>query len=195
MARTPAAGQGSPVMDRRRFPSGSAPGIRRVRSEARCRPRGRDRPYGIAAARLLSPAVPAADTLPRHIRMPYVFDISPERNAIVTNATGTLEEPELIHGTEAMYRDSRFDRDRNALMDFSSVETWRVQTRIFARLGEEREFSDSSKTAFFAPSPFGFGMGRVYQGWSNSGLVEVFRVRIEALAWLNAGLPAAMQFV
>jgi hypothetical protein len=127
--------------------------------------------------------------------MPCAFDIDTMRNAILTISSGVLTGGELTATTAAIYHDPRFTPERNSFMDFSHVTEWQTASSVFARLAADRRFSDGSRTAFFATTSEGCGLGRVYQGWNQCGLVEVFQCRVEALAWINFGLPVELHLV
>jgi hypothetical protein len=124
--------------------------------------------------------------------MPYTHSIDSARGVVYSVASGRVTGDEFIVGTIAIGRDPLFQADMRMLADFTSAETFDVSTERLDQLARVTPFSERSRRAYLAPQDLAFGLGRMFAAFAalkGKGEIQVFRMRAEALAWLNAGLP------
>ena len=120
------------------------------------------------------------------------FSLEPDRPYFVTRFVGQIDDAQLFEYYDHIYSHPELQPMRAEFADLSEADMTRVTTRgleelakriekVFLRLGIE-----SIKTAVYSPRDMPFGLGRVYQAWSNSSpeLVRVFRDQDEAIEWL-----------
>lgn len=128
--------------------------------------------------------------------MPVQYVIDKERQIVITTAWGCVTFAEASAHQERLRDDPDFDLEFDQILDASAVTALEIsseQAKTLAR--NSPHFSASSRRAWVAPSPFLFGMGRMFAIYREiAGGEEQFRVfndREQALKWL--GLDALPQ--
>ena len=126
------------------------------------------------------------------LEMPLHFSPKSEQPYFVTRFVGEIDDGQLFEYYGHVYSRPELQPMKAELADLSEADMRRVTTsgleelaksieKMFAKLGIE-----SIKTAVYSPDDLPFGLGRVYQAWSDSSpeLVKVFRDRSKAIEWL-----------
>lgn len=109
-------------------------------------------------------------------------------------ASGVLREEEIKPGVTTVLQNPHFPSLRRFLLDYSAVTRISLNVETVQTLARNPIFTPGCRRALLAPSDLAYGMGRMYQIFSQesgTGAVEVFRDRPAALAWLNEGVPPA----
>ena len=125
--------------------------------------------------------------------MPLQFRLESEQPYFVTRFVGQIDDTQLFEYYGRLYSRPELQPLKAEFADLSEADMRRVTTRGLEELAKniEKSFSElgvqSIKTAVYSPSDMPFGLGRVYQAWSDSSpeLVRVFRDHREAIEWLR----------
>ena len=125
--------------------------------------------------------------------MPLQFRLESEQPYFVTRFVGQIDDSQLFEYYGRLYSRPELQPLKAEFADLSEADMRRVTTRGLEELAKsiEKSFSElgvqSIKTAVYSPSDMPFGLGRVYQAWSDSSpeLVRVFRDHREAIEWLR----------
>ena len=124
--------------------------------------------------------------------MPLHFSSQPEKPYFVTRFVGLIEDAQLFEYYGDVYSRPELQPMKAEFVDLSEADMTQVTTHGLEALAKSiaETFSnlgiESIKSAIYSSSDLPFGLGRVYQAWSDSSpeLVKVFRDREEAIDWL-----------
>jgi hypothetical protein len=127
--------------------------------------------------------------------MPVTYDIDHEKRLVAASPHGLLTDAEIFGYQKEVW--SRADtRGYDELIDMGGVtQVEFISTERVSKLADLSGIMDSpaipSKLAIVATSDLHFGLGRMYQSHREMAVagtktVRVFRVRAEALKWLDA---------
>lgn len=107
-------------------------------------------------------------------------------------ASGNLLEEDIKPGVATVLQNPHFPALRRFLLDYSAATSISFKVDTVKALATNQIFTPGCRRAFLAASDLAFGMGRMYQIYSEdsgTGEVEVFRDRSAAIARLNEGVP------
>lgn len=124
--------------------------------------------------------------------MPISYRIDAGRSLVLTAASGTLTDEDVLALKERLARDPAFSPDMKELSDCRGIERLDV-TPAGIRAMVEQDESDSDgaathKLALVLSTDVAYGMARIYQSLSevhDNENVGVFRDLDEAKAWLE----------
>jgi len=126
--------------------------------------------------------------------MPITYHFMPDQKLVITVHVGTIPDDEFMNSYISLYKDARFDREFNQLVDLRQTDSSARDPETlqsFATFVQEqfRNSTATPKVAVIAPSDLSFGLARMYEAFSNIIPWDfvVFRSVDAALAWL--GLP------
>ena len=108
--------------------------------------------------------------------------------------TGLCSENDILGFHKQIVNDSDFDPRFSQLVDGTGITKTDITPSRMRILAEKSPFSLTSKRAFVADSPLGFGLSRVYEivrGLKGDRQIRVFRNRKAALEWLLEKRQAA----
>lgn len=117
--------------------------------------------------------------------MPYSYRIDKDLKIVFSKAFGVFTEDDIRGHSEDLLNDPEFDRTYNQFVDFSEVTKLEVSLALVRSKAMSRLFSETSKRAAVAPQDVVYGSVRVFEGYSSSDMVKVFRDVDEARRWLN----------
>lgn len=131
--------------------------------------------------------------------MPLHFSLEPGRRYFMTRFEGQIDDTQLFEYYDQVYLRPELQPPMAEFVDLSEGDLTRVTTRGLEELAQRNKHTlsklgiDSIKTAVYSPNNMPFGLGRVYQAWSDTSpeLVRVFRDRQEAIDWLFEGAAGA----
>ncbi len=122
--------------------------------------------------------------------MPITYQIDPRRRLVLTHATGTLTDADLLAHKDRLVRDAGFDPGMSQLSDMREIQRLDV-TAAGVRAMVDHDTANAARRsghrlALVVPADDAFGMARMYQimGRQEDGNVGVFRTMVEAEAWL-----------
>ena len=121
--------------------------------------------------------------------MPIDTDIDPGLGLVITVARGLVTGPDVAEHQEALRSRPDFDPDFNHLFDMTGVTELAVQPDQIKTVASVAVFSETSRKAVVADRDVLFGLSRMYEGFRGvpDDVLQVFRDRESALAWLEAG--------
>ena len=124
--------------------------------------------------------------------MPITYQLKPEERLVIIVHAGTVTDDKFLSFYKASYKDSRFDKSFNLLVDLRHAEnSVRSATALNELAGFMRkQYADTTarpKVAVVAPEDISFGLARMYEVFSGDVPWEfaVFRAADAALAWLG----------
>ena len=124
--------------------------------------------------------------------MPLHFSQEPDQPYFVTRFVGQIDDAQMLEYYSSVHLRTDFEPSRGELADLSEADMTRVTTRAIEELAMEIKETlaklgiESVKAAVYSPNDMPFGLGRIYQAWSDLSpeLVKVFRDRDKAIEWL-----------
>ena len=121
--------------------------------------------------------------------MPFDYIVYKEHRLVISTASGLVTWEEIKTCQDQTKTDPEFNPEFDQIVDLRSatrIELSGDQTRYLA---SRRIFSSRSRRAFVAPKPSVFGVGRMWQTYTefskNPTEVCVFRDLPSALTWLG----------
>ncbi|MDJ0916127.1 MAG: hypothetical protein QNJ05_00085 [Woeseiaceae bacterium] len=125
--------------------------------------------------------------------MTLQFLPEPDKPYFVTRFIGEVDDSQLFEYYRQVYTRPELQPVKAEFADISEADVTRVSATGLAGLAAmiEEDFTslgiESLKTAVYTPDDMPFGLGRIYQVWSESSpeLVRVFRDRDKAIEWLS----------
>ena len=122
--------------------------------------------------------------------MPITYRIDPERNLVLTKASGVLKDCDFPEFHANLFRDPQFEPGMMELADYRDVERHELTTDgLMEFLEQENEHTASLegfRIAIVTHSDLHFGLARMYSSIMHEllGEAQVFRDMEEAEAWL-----------
>lgn len=126
--------------------------------------------------------------------MPVSYEIDKQRRLVVCTVTGVCTADDVLGFHKQILNDSDFDPRFCQLVDGTGITKTDITPSRMRTLAEGSPFLLTSRRAFVAESPLGFGLSRVYEivrGLKGDRQIRVFRNRAAALEWLLAKDQAA----
>lgn len=123
--------------------------------------------------------------------MPISYVIDPERHLVLTTASGTLTDDEVIQFKDRLVRDPGFTPGMSELSDVRGVDRLEVTSAgVRAMVQQDEEAAThvaSHKLALVVSQDVAYGMARMYQTLTESHMkhMGIFRDIDEARAWLQ----------
>jgi len=125
--------------------------------------------------------------------MPITYRIESDRRLVLSTASGTLTNADLLAHKSRLASDPLFRSDLRELSDARGVERFEVTPEgVRALVSRDAALGAArmpQKLALVLSQDLAFGMARMYQGMrgsDNDGAVGVFRDIQEARIWLEA---------
>ena len=121
--------------------------------------------------------------------MPYNYVIHKEQCVVVSTGSGRVTFAEVEERINEGLTDPDFDPSFNEIVDLRAVTTVEMSGSEVRTLANRKVFSSNSKIALVVSSPAVFGMGRLFETYSEmskvSSQVRVFHDLPSALEWLG----------
>jgi hypothetical protein len=120
--------------------------------------------------------------------MPCVFRIYKDKRLVVTTATGVVTLAEGMANEDSIGLHPDFDPTFAHLIDAAGITKADLSTSDLAALARRTTFSSHARKAVLVSSPVLYGLGRVFETYSQlagSESVHVFKDRFKALEWLG----------
>ena len=125
--------------------------------------------------------------------MPITFQIDVDQNLILTTASGTLTDEDVLGLKTQLVQHPDFRLGMGELSDIRNIDRLAVTPAgVRAMVQQDKDHQDhvaSHKLALVISEDVAFGMARMYQMLTESTMenVGVFRDLDEAKAWLQVG--------
>ncbi len=126
--------------------------------------------------------------------MPITYQLRAEEKLAIVVHSETVTDGEFLSFYEALYRDPRFDKSFNLLVDLQRAESTVRTSEALRKLADfmVKQYAETPagpKVAVVAPRDISFGLARMYEAMSPTvpWQFEIVRSVDDALAWL--GLP------
>ena len=121
--------------------------------------------------------------------MPFDYVIHTEDRVVVCTGSGRVTFAEIEKRVNEGLTDPDFDPSFDEIIDFRAVTTLGISGTQAKTLANTKVFSSSSKIALVVSSPAVFGLGRLFETYSQmskvSSRVRVFQDLPAALKWLG----------
>jgi hypothetical protein len=121
--------------------------------------------------------------------MPFSYVVYREDRLVISTGSGRVTWEEIRERQDQTKTDPDFNPEFNQIVDLRSVTGFDMTSDQAEMLASRMIFSITSKRAFIAASPAVFGMGRMWEVFSelseNRSQIRVFCDLSSALKWLN----------
>ena len=121
--------------------------------------------------------------------MPFNYVVRKEHRLVISTGSGLVTWKEIKARQDQTQIDPDFNPEYNQIVDLRSVTDFDMSTEQTRLLARRRIFSPNSKRAFIATSPSVFGMGRMWETYTefseNPSQIRVFYDVASALRWLG----------
>jgi hypothetical protein len=121
--------------------------------------------------------------------MPFDYVIHKERRLVISTGSGLVTWQEIKARQDQTRTDPDFNPEYDQIVDLRSVTGFDMSTEQTRMLARRQIFSSKSKRAFIATSPSVFGMGRMWETYTefseNPSQIKVFYDVASALRWLG----------
>ena len=136
------------------------------------------------------------DSLPKK-SMPFSYVVFSEYRLVISTGSDRVTWEEIKERQDQTKTDPGFDPDFNQIVDLRSVTDFDMTSEQARMLARRMIFSLKSKRAFVAASPAVYGVGRMWEIFSelsdHPSEIRVFYDLPSALKWLNLGsLPQSL---
>ncbi len=120
-------------------------------------------------------------------KMPASYRIDKARHLILSVATGTCIDDDLLDHKRSLSADPEFDPGFRQLFDFRKVTTAELTTACVRQLVRDNPFEKGARRAVVCDIDLLFGLARMFEMLNGDGPdeVRVFREMSDALAWLR----------
>lgn len=119
------------------------------------------------------------------------FIIKTEHQVVFSYGWGTLTFEDVIDHRTRLLKDARFSPAFSQIVDFSKLTTIELSSPDIEQLARKPVFAPESRRAFFASSDLLYGLSRIFQAYSKTQNVAVFRGLKEALGWIDVPIEVA----
>jgi len=121
--------------------------------------------------------------------MPFDYVIHKERRLVISTGSGRVTSAEIETRMNQALSDPDFNRDFNELVDLRAATAIDASSDEARMLAGRKLYSPESKRAIVAASPAIFGMGRMWQAYTElsqeTSQIRVFYDLPSALEWLG----------
>jgi hypothetical protein len=121
--------------------------------------------------------------------MPFSYIVYREQRLVISTGSDRVTWEEIKDRQEQTKTDSDFNPEFNQIVDLRAVTAFDMTSDQARTLAQRMIFSATSKRAFVAASPAVFGVGRMWEIFTemsdNPSQISVFYDLPSALKWLN----------
>ena len=121
--------------------------------------------------------------------MPFDYVVYKEYRLVISTASGVVTREEIKARQDQTKTDLEFDPEFDQIVDLRSATRVELSGDEIRFLASRRIFSSRSRRAFVAPNPCVFGVGRMWESYTefskHPNEVRVFRDLPSALKWLR----------
>jgi hypothetical protein len=121
--------------------------------------------------------------------MPFNYAVYCEHRLVISTGSCRVTWEEIKERQDQTQTDPNFNPEFNQIVDLRSVASFDMTSEHAQMLARRMIFSSTSKRAFVAPSPGVFGVGRMWEIFTelsdNPSQIRVFYDLPAALQWLN----------
>ena len=125
----------------------------------------------------------------RFRQMPFDYVVYKKHRLVVSTASGLVTWDEIKARQDQTKTDPEFDPEFNQIVDLRSATRIELSGDQIRFLAGRRIFSSRSRRAFVAPDPSVFGVGRMWESYTefsqNPTEIRLFRDLPSALKWLG----------
>lgn len=124
--------------------------------------------------------------------MPFEYTIDSDQQLVVSRATGTVTDAEVITHRNRLMKDSSFDPScYNQLIDMTHVEQLDLSATTIQNLIRNNPWGHGTHRALVAPTTVLYGISRMIQNYleGNADTIEIFDSVETALQWLGQRNP------
>lgn len=121
--------------------------------------------------------------------MPFSYVVYPEHRLVISTGSDRVTWQEIKDRQDQTKTDPDFNPGFNQLVDLRAVTSFDMTGGQTSALARRTIFSATSKRAFVAADPAVFGMGRMWEIFTemsdNPSQIRVFKDLSSALKWLD----------
>lgn len=121
--------------------------------------------------------------------MPFSYVVYKKHRLVISTGSDRVTWNEIQARQDQTKTDSDFNPDFNQIVDLRSVTDFEMSSDTARMLARRTVFNPNSKRAFIAASPAVFGVGRMWEAFTelsgNKSQIRVFYDVPSALEWLD----------
>ena len=121
--------------------------------------------------------------------MPFDYVVYREHCLVISTGSGVVTWEEIKARQDQTQTDPDFNPEYDQIVDLRSVTDFQMSTEQTRLLAHRPIFSSKSKRAFIATTPNIFGVGRMWETFTESSVnpsqIRVFYEAASALRWLG----------
>jgi hypothetical protein len=121
--------------------------------------------------------------------MPFDYVVHKEHRLVISTGAGVVTWEEIKARQDQTRTDPDFNPEYDQIVDLRAVTGFDMSTEQTRTLASRSIFSSKSKRAFIAASPGVFGVGRMWEAFTefsrNPSQIQVFYDVSSALQWLG----------
>jgi hypothetical protein len=119
------------------------------------------------------------------------FIIKAEHQVVFSYGWGTLTFGDVIDYRNRLSKDARFSPAFKQFIHLSNLRAIELSSLEIEQLAKKPLFAPESRRALFASSDLLYGLSRIFQAYSDTQNVAVFRGLDEALSWIDVPMEVA----
>jgi len=119
------------------------------------------------------------------------FIIKTEHQVVFSYGWGTLTFGDVIDHRTRLSKDARFSPAFRQIVHLSNLTAIELSSPEIEELAKKPVFAPESRRALFASSDLLYGLSRIFQAYSKTQNVAVFRGLNEALNWIDVPIEVA----
>ena len=129
--------------------------------------------------------------------MPFSYVVYKKHRLVVSTGTGRVTYDEIKARQDQTKGDPDFNSDFNQIVDLRAATTVDLTVDQARELASRNIFSPTSRRAFIATTPAVFGMGRMWESYTEiaqkTSQIRIFSNLLSAIDWL--GLKDKVDFL
>ena len=121
--------------------------------------------------------------------MPFSYVVYKKHRLVVSTGTGRVTYDEIKARQDQTKGDPDFNSDFNQIVDLRAATTVDLTVDQARELASRNIFSPTSRRAFIATTPAVFGMGRMWESYTEiaqkTSQIRIFSNLLSAIDWLG----------
>jgi hypothetical protein len=119
------------------------------------------------------------------------FIINTNQKVVLSFGWDTLTFADIINHRTRLSEDTRFCRDFGQIIDFTCVTEMKLSNYEIRSLAQQQVFAPESRRALVAASKPHYGLGRMFQAYSETQNISIFQGLHDAVAWVGVPVEVA----
>ena len=127
--------------------------------------------------------------------MAFDFSIKADQKFVLSLGWDQMTFSDVINHRTRLSADSRFCLDYRQLIDVTRVTTFELSSDQIMTLAHQRVFAPESRRALVVASSLHYGLGRMFQAYTEAQNISVFQRLDEAVEWVGVPMEISSQAI